>query len=147
MRKLILVITILLFAVSDSNAQSLSQEVKNLRKGIASFYHNKFEGRKTATGEIFDNDKFTAACNTLKLGTYVKVTNVKNGKVVYVRINDRMAANNHRVIDLATVAADKLGFRTAGTTSVKVEQVTSSEGKLGILAQRNAEFITASNEL
>ena len=52
MRKLILVITILLFAVSDSTAQSLSQEVKNLRKGIASFYHNKFEGRKTATGDL-----------------------------------------------------------------------------------------------
>lgn len=140
-------ITILLFAVSDANAQSLSQEVKNLRKGIASFYHNKFEGRKTATGEIFDNGKFTAACNTLKLGSYVKVTNTKNGKVVYVRINDRMAANNHRVIDLASVAADKLGFRSSGTTQVKIEQVTASEGKLGILAQRNADLITHPNEI
>ncbi|MBL7718759.1 MAG: septal ring lytic transglycosylase RlpA family protein [Flavipsychrobacter sp.] len=146
MRRLLL-ITILFFAVNESKAQSISQEVKNLRKGIASFYHHKFEGRKTATGEIFDNDKYTAASNTLKLGTFVRVTNLNNGKVVYVRINDRMAPNNKRVIDLATVAADKLGFRSAGTASVKVEVVPSSEGKLAILAQRNAEFIAPANEL
>ncbi len=146
MRRLLL-ITILLFSFTQGKAQSLTSEIKELRKGIASFYHNKFEGRKTATGEIFDNDKFTAACNTLKLGTYVKVTNTKNNKVVYVRINDRMAANNKRAIDLASIAADKLGFRSAGTTNVKIEVVPSSEGKLGILAQRNAEFITAPNEL
>jgi rare lipoprotein A len=80
------------------------------------------------------------------LGTYVRVTNLNNGKVVYVRINDRMAANNKRCIDLASVAADKLGFKNAGTTKVKVEVVPQNEGKLGILAQKNAEFVVG-NEL
>ena len=146
MRRLLL-ITILLFSFTQGKAQSITSEIKELRKGIASFYHNKFEGRKTATGEIFDNDKFTAACNTLKLGTYVKVTNTSNNKVVYVRINDRMAASNKRAIDLASIAADKLGFRDKGLANVKIEVVPSSEGKLAIVAQRNADFISDANEL
>ena len=150
MRRLLLLIAVLVFSVSQVNAQSITKEInkeiKELRKGIASFYHNKFEGRKTATGEIFDQDKYTAACNTLKLGSYVRVTNLNNNKVVYVRINDRMAANNKRCIDLASVAADKLDFRKSGITKVKVEVVPSSEGKLGILAQSNAEFVAGTGK-
>ena len=61
MRRLLLLIAVLVFSVSQVNAQSITKEInkeiKELRKGIASFYHNKFEGRKTATGEIFDQDK------------------------------------------------------------------------------------------
>jgi rare lipoprotein A len=105
------------------------------KKGIASFYHNKFEGRKTSTGEIFDQDKFTAASNNLELGTYVKVTNEDNGRTVYVRINDRMNASNKRLIDLASVAAKHLSFTNAGLAKVKVEVVPEKEGKMGILAQ------------
>lgn len=105
-------------------------------KGIASYYHNKFEGRKTATGEVFDNDKYTAASNKLKLGTYVKVTNLSNGEVVYVRINDRMAPSNKRLIDLTSLAAEELGFKTKGVTRVIVEPVSSEEGKQGIIAQK-----------
>ena len=103
--------------------------------GVASFYHNKFEGRKTANGEVFDQKKYTAASNTLKLGTYVKVTNLTNGEVVYVKINDRMAATNKRLIDLASIAADDLRFRNAGTARVKVEEVSKEEGRRGVLAQ------------
>jgi rare lipoprotein A len=109
--------------------------------GVASFYANKFEGRKTATGEVFDQKKYTAASNTVKLGTYVKVTNLTNGEVVYVKINDRMAASNKRLIDLASIAADDLRFRNAGTARVKVEEVSREEGRKGVLAQaegRNA---------
>jgi rare lipoprotein A len=66
----------------------ITQEAKTAKPqqqktGTASFYHDKFEGRKTATGEVFDNENFTAASNHFKLGTYVKVTNQSNGKVVY----------------------------------------------------------------
>jgi rare lipoprotein A len=106
------------------------------KKGTASYYHPKFEGRPTATGEVFDNEEFTAACNKLKLGTYVKVTNLRNDKVVYVRINDRMAANNTRLIDLASVAAEKLEFIDAGLAKVKIEIVSFVEGQIGILAQK-----------
>ena len=135
MRKLIF---ILLFAATSLgvNAQNkIEKFATDLKNGIASFYHDKFEGRQTANGEIFDNDKYTAACNTLKLGSYVKVTNLSNGKVCYVKINDRMAADNPRLIDLASIAAKKLNFVQKGITKVKVEVVSEEEGKRGILAQ------------
>lgn len=114
---------------------AVGMHAQNGANGIASFYAKKFEGRKTATGEVFDNSKYTAASNTLKLGTYVKVTNLQNGEVVYVKINDRMAANNKRLIDLASIAADDLRFRTAGTARVRVEPVSSDEGRKGVIAQ------------
>ena len=107
--------------------------------GIASYYHDKFVGRLTATGEVFSNDRFTAASNTLKLGTYVKVINTSNGRHIYVRINDRMAKTNHRLIDLASVAAKRLGFHKKGLTNVKLEIVPAEEGRRAILAQRVVE--------
>lgn len=105
-------------------------------KGIASYYHDKFVGRPTSTGEMFSNEKFTAASNTLSLNTYVKVTNIANGKFLYVRINDRMAKNNKRLIDMASICAKKLDFHYKGLTKVKVEIVPEEEGRNGILAQR-----------
>ena len=133
----------------ESQLQKLDKAIDNVKKGIASFYHDKFEGRRTATGDIFDNDKFTAASNKLKLGSYVKVTNISNGEVVYVKINDRMAQSNTRLIDLASVAAKKLDFHNKGVTKVKVEVVPADEGKIGILAQNQIEGTTAApkNEL
>ncbi len=86
---------------------------------------------------MFDNNKFTAASNTLRLGTYVKVTNLSNGQVIYVRINDRMDKNNNRVIDLASIAAKRLNFHRKGITKVKVEPVSDDEGRRAILAQKS----------
>lgn len=114
------------------------------KKGVASYYHDKFEGRQTATGEVFDNDRFTAASNQFKLGSYVKVTNLTNGEVIYVRINDRMAKSNTRVIDLTSLAAKKLEFHKKGVTKVKVEIVPASEAKPAILAQRKEAGIQES---
>ncbi len=116
------------------------------KKGVASFYHEKFEGRKTATGDVFDNERFTAASNKLKLGTYVKVTNLNNGNIAYVKVNDRMAPNNHRLIDLASVAAEMLDFVEKGLAKVKVEVVPEKEGKMGILAESQIHKIIK-NEL
>lgn len=115
-------------------------------KGIASYYHDKFVGRQTSTGEIFSNDKFTAASNTLKLNTYVKVTNLENGKYIYVRINDRMHKDNNRLIDMASICAKKLGYHYDGLAKVKVEIVPKNEGKQGILAQRKKLVIDHTEE-
>src|SRR5690606_8694994 len=75
-------------------AKAATHEVKTeqtqVRTGIASFYHDMFVGRLTANGEVFSNHKFTCASNHFKLGTYLKVTNRSNKKVVYVKVNDRM---------------------------------------------------------
>ncbi|HEU4555054.1 MAG TPA: septal ring lytic transglycosylase RlpA family protein [Chitinophaga sp.] len=92
-------------------------------QGTASYYANKFEGRTTANGEVFDNDSMTAAHNSLPLGTFVKVTNLNNGRSVIVKITDRLAATNKRIIDLTQHAARILGFLEKGTTRVKVEEV------------------------
>ncbi len=95
-------------------------------KGIASFYSASLDGTKTATGEIFRNSKFTAASNNLKLNTWVKVTNLNNGKTVVVRINDRMhpaMKKKGRVIDLSRAAAKTLDFMENGLTKVKLEVI------------------------
>jgi len=91
--------------------------------GQASFYANKFNGRKTASGEIFDQKKFTCACNVLPLGTRIKVTNLRNGKSVLVKVNDRIHPKMRRVVDLTRAAAHALGFVSRGLTRVKVEVV------------------------
>lgn len=93
-------------------------------KGLASFYASKFNGRKTATGEIFSNSGMTAASNLFRLGTWVKVTNTRNGKTVIVKVNDRMAPSMHkkgRILDLTQAAARKLEFYNSGIANVKVE--------------------------
>lgn len=92
-----------------------------IQYGMASFYSNKFNGRKTANGEIFNNQKLTAAHNTLPLGTYVRVTNLRNKRSVIVKINDRLHYKNKRIIDLSRIAASKLGFISSGLTRVKLE--------------------------
>ncbi len=89
--------------------------------GTASFYAAKFEGRKTANGEIFSHKKLTAACNVLPLGTWIRVTNLSNGKSVIVKTNDRLHPKMNRIVDLTSLAAEKLNFISRGLTKVKVE--------------------------
>lgn len=92
-----------------------------IKYGIASYYANKFIGRKTATGDIYLKEKLTAACNTLPLRTWIKVTNLRNNKSVIVKINDRLHHNNKRLVDLSFHAARLLGFTGRGLARVKVE--------------------------
>ncbi|KAA2241942.1 septal ring lytic transglycosylase RlpA family protein [Chitinophaga agrisoli] len=96
---------------------------KESYKGTASYYANKFNGRRTANGEIFSNQEMTAAHNSLPLGTYVKVTNLRNGRSVIVRITDRLHPDNRRIIDLTQLAARQLGFLSHGLTKVSIEIV------------------------
>ena len=91
--------------------------------GQASFYSNKFNGRRTANGEIFNQKKLTCACNVLPLGTWIKVTNLRNGKSAIVKINDRIHPKMKRIVDLSKSAAQRLGYVSNGLTRVKVELV------------------------
>src|ERR1700752_1279014 len=86
------------------------REVATVEFGIASYYHDKFIGRKTANGEIFHQTDLTAAHKTMKLGTWVRVTNLKNDSVVVVKINDRLPKTSKRTIDLTVAAAKQLNF-------------------------------------
>lgn len=104
------------YRVMDS-AQGFRQE------GIGSWYGMKFHGRQTSNGERFDIYKLTAAHKHLPLPTYVRVTNLENGKKTIVRVNDRGPFHGNRIIDLSYAAAVKLGFHDAGTARVRVEVV------------------------
>lgn len=91
--------------------------------GKASYYSNKFVGRKTSSGEVFKQDLLTAAHKSLKFGTLVKVTNLKNDSIVVVKINDRLSQKSGSLIDLSLKAAKQLNFIKNGHAQVKVETV------------------------
>src|SRR5512132_2529700 len=92
-----------------------------VQHGIASWYGPGFHGRKTASGERFNQHELTAAHKRLPLGTKATVTNLKNGKTIEVEINDRGPYARGRILDLSRAAADRLGMKNAGTTRVRVE--------------------------
>jgi rare lipoprotein A len=116
-KQLAIIIAVLSFAMVSiygiANAQT--------EEGIANFYSDKFQGRKTASGAVYDKNKLTAAHKTFPYGTKVRVTNLENGKSVVVTINDRMRTKNPVVIDVTRRAAQDRGFAKAGKAKVKVE--------------------------
>lgn len=97
--------------------------VAEAKSGKASYYASKFNGRKTASGEVFHNSKLTAASKSFKFGTRVKVTNVKNGKSVIVKINDTGKFGHGVVIDLSTSAFQRIAPLKQGIAHVKIERV------------------------
>ncbi len=94
-----------------------------METGLASYYGAEFHGKKTASGEVFDQWKLTCAHRKLAFGTRVKVTNLTNGKSVVVRVNDRGPWVSGRVIDLSYAAARKLDMIGEGVVKVRIEIV------------------------
>ncbi|WP_165665062.1 septal ring lytic transglycosylase RlpA family protein [Metapseudomonas otitidis] len=95
--------------------------------GTASWYGTKFHGQATANGEAYDLYGMTAAHKTLPLPSYVRVTNLENGRSVILRVNDRGPFYSDRIIDLSFAAAKKLGYAEVGTARVKVEGIDPHE--------------------
>jgi rare lipoprotein A len=98
-----------------------------METGQASWYGSRHHGKRTASGEVFNQEKFTAAHRTLPWGSKVKVTNLANGKSVEVRINDRGPFSKGRIIDLSRAAARSLGMVEQGITTVRIEWFPESE--------------------
>jgi len=131
-----------------------------IETGLASYYSDKFQGRKTASGEQYDRNKLTAAHRTLPIGSQIEVTNLKNQSSVIVTINDRGPYSGHRALDLSYAAAKELGLVGSGVAPVafnmlgaeknsdfeKVIPVEYSPGALG-LAKSEEEVIEAEEEL
>jgi rare lipoprotein A len=113
-------------AVRQANSRETSK--KKVIRGQASWYGPGFHGKKTASGEIFDQSRLTAAHKTLPLGTKAKVTNLENGNSVEVEINDRGPYVGDRVIDLSRAAANALGFVESGLTLVRIEPLYQEAG-------------------
>ncbi|WP_026111314.1 septal ring lytic transglycosylase RlpA family protein [Pseudoalteromonas ruthenica] len=99
------------------------------QQGIASWYGRKFHGYHTSNGETYNMFAMTAAHKTLPLPSFVRVTNLDNGKSVIVRVNDRGPFHDDRIIDLSYSAAYKLGYHRQGTARVKLEAVTLADAK------------------
>ena len=97
------------------------------RRGVASFYAASLHGRRTASGDRYDRGAFTAAHRTLAFGTVLRVTNERNGRVVYLRVNDRGPFHRARVLDVSGAAADYLQMRGAGTARISFEIVPAGE--------------------
>lgn len=128
---LVLTICLHLFSLT-AFAQNDSEtfDSKKTQKGIASYYGAKFHGKLMANGEKFDQYKLTAAHNRLPLGTWVKVSNLRNKKYVIVEITDRMHPKNKRLIDVSREAARQLGFIKKGLIKVKVEVVEKPDAEV-----------------
>lgn len=104
------------------NAQ-VSEKVTESFTGTASYYADKFHGRKTANGETFNMNDLTAAHKTLPFGTIVKVTNLKNDKSVVLKINDRGPFVKDRIIDVSLAAAKELDMLGTGTAEVRIDVI------------------------
>jgi len=95
--------------------------------GTASYYSDSFHGKKTFNGEKLSQKKMTCASNRYKIGTWLRVTNIKNGKSIIVQVNDRMGAKSKRIVDLTRKGAEKIGMLGLGICKVKVENLGSMQ--------------------
>lgn len=116
--KAALLAALLALSVPASTLPSYSATIID---GIASWYGPGFNGRTTASGEVFNTNQMTAAHKTLPFGTRVRVTNLTNGRSVVVRINDRGPYHGSRVIDLSRAAAEQIDMIQNGTANVRIE--------------------------
>ena len=115
------------YSVLGKRYQVLDNAHGYAEEGLASYYGNKFHGRRTSNQEVYDMYAFTAAHKTLPLPSFARVTNLDNGRSIVVRVNDRGPFHAGRVIDLSYAAAVKLGYRERGTARVRVEALTEAD--------------------
>lgn len=114
------ILSFLLIAVATVSCHRKSYTGSGSETGLASFYADTYNGKKTANGETYRSSSYTAAHKKLPFGTKVKVTNLSNGKTVKVKVNDRGPFVSGRIIDLTRAAAKKIDMVNAGVVKVKI---------------------------
>ena len=112
LKKFLTVLTMMLFSLAFSQ-----------RSGIASFYHDKYDGRRAANGSIFRQSEATCASNVYRLGSKLKVTNKENGKSVVVKVTDTGGFKMPRIVDLSKSAFSQIASLSRGLVGVIVEEV------------------------
>jgi rare lipoprotein A len=132
------------YVVFDKRYYVMESSAGFVEKGIASWYGTKFHGRRTSSGETYDMYAMTAAHKNLPLPTYVKVTNLKNGKHVIVKVNDRGPFHENRIIDLSYTAATKLDIIKNGTGLVEVRAINPGES-ISVKSNEGAPVKSVSN--
>jgi len=110
-----------------SGRKTNQQDGTSILYGKASFYYGKWIGRKTANGEIYRRADMTAAHKTLPFNTRLRVTNLRNGRTVTVRVNNRGPYIKGRIIDLSLAAAEEIGMVKAGVVPVKAEVLSGNK--------------------
>lgn len=108
-------------AADEAPTEAPSDVEQKLPEGEASYYGDELAGRPTASGERFDPARMTAAHRTLPMGTRLRITNVRNGESVVVRVNDRGPFSGNRALDLSYAAARQIGMIRTGTARVRIE--------------------------
>jgi rare lipoprotein A len=145
--KVFILLLLLGTSINSLSAQEVelvsdSSKVYYTKVGVASYYGQDFHGRQTANGEIYDKNKLTAAHPRLPFGTLVKVTNVRTGKWVIVRINDRGPYVENRIIDVSYRAAKHLGMLNGkGIVRVRIEELPPR-----VPTERHTNYSPASEE-
>lgn len=122
-KHLLILLPLVLVACSNQSPRISQPLNTNQETGIASFYADKYQSRQTASGEPFDQNKRTAAHKKLAFGTWVKVTNINNGRNVVVKINDRGPFIRGRIIDLSKSAFNAIGSINSGLIKVSIEVI------------------------
>ena len=119
---------LLVAMVLGVNAVSAREEGNkaDVKTGIASWYGSGFHGKRTANGDTFNRQALTCASNQYALGTWLRVTNLRNGKSVVVKVNDRMHPRMRRVVDLSQQAARQIGIEKSGVGKVEVQNLGKS---------------------
>ena len=128
-KKLLLIYLLAMVLLTGCGKQSTTGVPADVayQTGLASWYGEAYQGRSTASGELFDMYKLTAAHRVLAFGTMVQVENQANGRRVTVKINDRGPSRDDRVIDLSKAAASEIGMVTEGTAQVTLRIVTTAQ--------------------
>jgi len=116
-----------------------------VEEGVASWYGNPFNGRRTSNGEVYDMHEFTAAHRTLPFGAVVRVTNLRNGKQTEVRVNDRGPFVANRVIDLSLSAAQAIDMVGPGTAPVRLEVIAGPNPLVGVFGVQVGAFRVQDN--
>lgn len=127
-KTLMLALTFALSLATHGSAQTPTTPTEN-ETGLAAVYSDALNGRTTASGQVYDREKLTAAHKTLPFGTTVRVTNPKNNKSIVLRINDRGPTQAGRVLDISPAAAARLGIHPRVMREVTVEVVELGSGK------------------
>ena len=115
------------YTIMDQTYTPITDDRPYMQRGKGSWYGKKFHGQRTSSGEIYDMFKMTAAHPTLPIPSYARITNLRNGKQVIVRINDRGPFHASRIIDLSYTAALKLGYVQTGSAELEVERILPDE--------------------
>jgi len=118
---LLLLSLLIVTTISAQRKHSVHQKRGAITYGTASYYAKKFQDRMMAGGDRYDKNKMTCAHNSLPMGTWIKVTNLRNKRSVVVQVTDRLHSNSKRLVDLSGIAALKLGYTGRGLARVKVE--------------------------